>query len=89
MDDLSSRLLAITAVNGVIAVVQWQVRKQIPQIGRDGQFGIYLILLPLGFGMCGWDLPYLAIAPFVLAGLAILLYTMKKQLVTAQGSGRP
>ncbi|MBK7189520.1 MAG: hypothetical protein IPH86_12750 [bacterium] len=40
MDDLGSRILAVIVVNGAIAVVQWLVRKQIPTIGRDGQFGI-------------------------------------------------
>lgn len=39
MDDLGSRILAVIVVNGAIAVVQWLVRKQIPTIGRDGQFG--------------------------------------------------
>ena len=87
MNELGSRILAVIVVHGAIAVVQWLVRKQIPLIGRDGQFGIYLILMPLGFGMCGWDLPYLAAAPFILAGLVTLLYTMKKQLVPAQGRG--
>lgn len=87
MDDVGSRILAVLVVNAAIGLIQWFVRKQIPTIGKSGQSGIYAILLPLGFGLFGWDIPYWFTAIFVVGGLAELLYSVKKQLAAVCAAG--
>ena len=83
MDHLGTRIMAVLVVNTAIGFIQWLVRRQIPTMGRSGQMGIYAILVPLGFGLFGWDLPYWFTALFVVGGLAELLYSFKKQLAAA------
>ena len=80
MDHLGTRIMAVLVVNAVIGLVQWFVRRQIPTMTKSGQMGIYAILVPLGFGFFGWDLPNWFIALFVVGGLAELLYSVKRQL---------
>lgn len=80
MDHFGTRIIAVLVVNTVIGLIQWLVRRQIPTLGKGGQMGIYSILVPLGFGLFGWDLPYWFTTLFVVGGLAELLYSVKKQL---------
>ncbi len=80
-----SPVIAIIVVNATIVVLQLLVKKLVPTIGNSGLTGIYLILLPIGFGLFGWDVEYSVVAPVVLLGLALLLYSMKKQAVAARG----
>ena len=77
---VGAQMIAVLVVATVIGIIQWLVLKQIPTLGKSGQAGIQLILLPLGFGLFGWDLPYVFTAPFIIGGLAALLYSVKKQL---------
>lgn len=84
MESRSSALVAVVVVNGAIALIQWFVRSKIPTIGYPGQTGIYMILLPTGFGVFGWDLSHLATAPIVVLGLVLLLLELKRQ---AAGTG--
>jgi hypothetical protein len=86
MDDTDSRVLAVVVVNAAIGLVQWLVRKQIPTMGNGGQMGIYAMLVPLGFGLFGWDLPYWFTALFVIGGLAGLLLSVKKQLAAVRAA---
>jgi len=76
-------MIALLVVATTIGVVQWWVQRKIHTIEWSGRFGIQLILTPVGFGLFGWDLPWLGAAPFIIGGLAALLYSMKKQLAAA------
>jgi len=87
MDDPGSRIAAVVIVNVVIGLVQWLVRRQIPALGKGGQFGIYVILLPMGFGLFGFDLDYWFSTLFVAGGLAQLLYSVKKLADARQAAG--
>lgn len=87
MDDSGSRIAAVVIVNVVIGLVQWLVRRQIPALGKGGQFGIYVILLPMGFGLFGFDLAYWFSTLFVAGGLAQLLYSVKKLADARQAAG--
>lgn len=78
MDRTMHRLLAIVVVHVVILVVQRVVRRRLPRLDKDGHFGIYLIMMPLGFGMAGLDLSYLVVGPMAFAGLAVLLRAVGK-----------
>lgn len=73
MEGTTGRLLAVVIVHVVIAVVQRVVRRRLPHLGRDGHFGMYLIMMPLGFGMLGLDLSYLVVGPMAFVGLGLLL----------------
>jgi hypothetical protein len=84
MGSSGSQILVIVVVNVVIGVVQALVQRQIPTIGFAGHAGVYMILLPLGFGLFEADMPYSASAPFIVLGLALVLYAMKKQLAAAR-----
>lgn len=86
MNDTGSRLLAVVVVNAVIGFIQWFVRKQIPTMCSSGQMGIYAMLVPLGFGLFGWDLPYWFTALFVIGGLTALLMSVKKQLAAVRAA---
>jgi hypothetical protein len=48
--------------------------------------GIYAILVPLGFGLFGWDLSCRFTAIFVVGGLAVLLISVKKQLAAVRAA---
>ncbi len=48
--------------------------------------GLYLILLPLGFGLFGWDLPYWATAPGIVGGVVYLLVVFKQVLNLEEAS---
>ena len=87
MEDLGLRIVAVLVVNGIIGLIQWMVRRQIPALGKSGQFGIYAILLPLGFGVFGFYLPYWFTALFVVGGLAQLLYAVKKLAAVPHAAG--
>lgn len=77
MENLGSRLIGVIVVNAVIWVVLRFVRRGVPILGKRGDSGIYLILLPLGFGLWGFEIPYWATAPIVLIGLAELLLSFR------------
>lgn len=87
MDHLGPRIMAVLVVNTAIGLIQWLVRRQLPMLGKGGQAGIYAILVPLGFGLFGWDLPYWFTTLFVVGGLAELLYSVKKQLRALPATG--
>lgn len=86
MDNTGSRIVAVLVVNGVIGLIQWLVRRQIPALDKRGRFGIYVILLPLGFGLFGWDLSYWFTALFVVGGLTELLWSVKRVLARQEGA---
>lgn len=88
MDDSGSRIAAVVIVNVVIGLIQWLVRRQIPALGKGGQFGIYVILLPMGFGLFGFELANWFSTLFVVGGLAQLLYSVKKLVAVPSHAGR-
>ncbi len=73
MENPGLRLLAVLAVHVVIWLVLELAHRRVPALNRHSDHGIYLILMPLGFGLFGLDLPYWSTAPIICGGLAILL----------------
>jgi len=77
MENPGLRLLAVLIVNVVIWLMLKLAHRRVPVLNRHGDSGIYLILLPLGFGLFGMDLPYWSTAPIICGGLAILLNSLR------------
>jgi hypothetical protein len=84
VENTGSRLVGVIVVNAAIWVVLWFVRRGVPVLGKRGDSGLYMILLPLGFGLWGFDLPYWATAPIILIGLAELLLSFRMAFAAAQ-----
>lgn len=87
MEKPGIRLAAVLVVNLVIWLVIKIAHRWIPALNRQSDSGIYAILLPLGFGVCGFDLPYWSIAPFIIAGLAELLHSFRVVLNKSEQTG--
>lgn len=77
VESLGARLAAVAVVNLIIWLVQKLAHHWIPALNRHSDMGIIGILMPLGFGLCGFDLPYWSTAPFIIAGVAELLYSFR------------
>ncbi len=75
-----SRLLTIVVVHLVIWVLSEISQRYVPELNKKHYFGVYLILMPVGFSLFGWNLPYWAIAIFELGGLASLFRVFKHTL---------
>jgi hypothetical protein len=52
----------------------------VPELNKKHFMGVYLILMPLGFGVFGFDLPYWFVTMLVLAGLATLMVVFKRTI---------
>jgi len=74
-------------VNLVIWLAIKLVHRWIPALIRQSDMGIYAILMPLGFGVFGFDLPYWSTAPFVIVGLVELLHSFRVVLRKTGGAG--
>lgn len=85
MDGKSNMILAILVTHAVIFLIQLGVRKWIG-LEQPGLYGIYLMLLPIGFNCFGVVLAPLFVAAFVLLGLFILLAGVNKSLVKERAS---
>jgi len=77
-------LAAVAAVNLCVWLAQKLVHRWIPALNRQSDMGILAILMPLGFGVCGFDLPYWAVAPFIIAGVVELLNSFRVILGKAE-----
>ena len=73
MENPGLRLIAVVVVHVVIWLMLKLAHRRVPVLNRHSDHGIYLILMPLGFGLFGLDLPYWSTAPIICGGLAILL----------------
>lgn len=69
-------IAAIIVSHAVILVVQWAARK-FTTLPKSGGFGIYLILLPIGFNCFGVDLGAWFVASFALAGLSVIFWSLR------------
>ena len=90
MENPGLRLLAVLIVHVVIWLMLKLAHRLVPVLNRRSDSGIYLILLPLGFGLFGLDLPYWSTAPIICGGLAILLNSLRGaaagELTSTKGS---
>lgn len=77
VESLGARLAAVAVVNLFIWLAQKLAHRWIPALNRQSDMGIMLVLMPLGFGVCGFDLPYWGIAPFIIAGVVELLNSFR------------
>lgn len=75
---LPDRLIAIVIVNFVIAMLMRLGPRLLPELERRDLHGVYLMLLPLGFGLFGWDIPYWMSTSAVVVGLAMLAFAMRR-----------
>ena len=80
MENPGFRFVGIIVINLVCWVILRFVRRSVPALGKRGDTGIYMILLPLGFGVWGFDVPYWSTVPIALIGLAELLYSFRRAL---------
>jgi hypothetical protein len=84
--NLVGRIVAVLVVNLVIFGLQILSNRFVPELKKKHYMGLYLILLPLGFGLFGWDLPYWSTAPMVAGGVVVLLVVFKQVLDLEEGS---
>ena len=84
MQDQPNMILAILAVHAVIAIIQWIIRRQI-HLDRTGNFGIYLMLVVVGFNCFGFDFPPMLIAGMVLSGLGLLIRSVRLSVIISRG----
>ena len=82
MDGKTNAIIAILVSHLAIFLIQAVVRRWVG-LGGTGMYGIYLMLLPLGFNCFGMGLPPLMVAGMVLAGLALLLWNFTRILARA------
>jgi hypothetical protein len=80
MNNLGSRLVAIAVVHLVIWILTEISYRFIPELNKKHYMGVYLILMPLGFGVFGLDLPYWFVIMPVLAGLVTLMVVFKRTI---------
>ena len=85
MSSLQSGILAVGVVTIAIVFVQLAARRMVIVHFR-GQYGIYLVLLPVGFNCFGWGVPSLLVAVMVLAGLFMVLAGVEKRGSTQEAS---
>ncbi len=84
---LADKIISIIVVNFAIAVIIRLGLSFLPQLQRRDLHGVYAILLPLGFALFGWDIPYWMTTAFVVLGLVELAYNLRKTLRTlSQGA---
>ena len=79
-DEPLHSIAVIFVVNLVIMGLQYLSNRYLPELQNRQSMGLYLILLPLGFGLFGWDLPYWGIAPFIFGGVWVLLVVFRRTL---------
>jgi len=75
--DKGNLILAIVATHAVIIAEQFAA-SYFTNFPKSGNFGIYLLLLPVGFNGFGMELPALLVASFVMVGLAIILWSLRR-----------
>ncbi len=85
-DLLSSRIVAVFVVNSVIFGIQILSNRFFPELNKRHNTGLYLVLMPIGFGLYGWDLPVWSTAPLILGGVFILFVVFKRTIGEAQKS---
>jgi hypothetical protein len=78
-------ILAILVTHAVIFIIQFGVKRWI-SLEQPGLYGIYLMLLPIGFNCFGLDLAPLVVAVTALLGLFILLAGVNRSLVKERAS---
>lgn len=80
LDSLFGRIATVFVINLVIMGLQFLSNRYLPELRNRQSMGLYLILLPLGFGLFRWELPYWAAAPFILGGVWALLVVFRGAL---------
>jgi hypothetical protein len=85
LDSKSIMIMAILVTHAVIFVIQVGVRRW-TSLEQPGLYGIYLMLLPIGFNCFGVDLSPLFVAAIVLLGLFLLLTGVNRSLAKERAS---
>ena len=79
MDEPISNLVIITVGNFAVFLLIF-LSRFVVRIGKDGEFGLYMILLPISFNCLGGSIPIWFMATSVLIGLGSLLWGFRKRL---------
>ncbi len=80
MELFSNRIFHIVVVHvGILVLVQLS-HWYLPDLNRKHVTGLYLVLMPIGFGLFGWEVPYWLTAVIVCLGLTGLLMVVKRAL---------
>ena len=87
MDWTNNLALGIIVTHVVIIAVNYAAKRFTILPEKPGGIGIYFVLLPMGFRVFGSDLPPSMVAPIVSAGLAIILWSLRRQKVENGSEG--
>ena len=78
MENSSHLIWAVWVSHAVIILVQY-LAKRFTVLPRSGDFGIYILLLPMGFNLFGSDFPPWFIASSSLFGVSIILFSLRRE----------
>lgn len=74
---MDSKIVAIILVNASVGLLAGLSSRIFPEFRNKQSQGLYVILLPLGFGLFGWELSYRFTAPLICVGLVMLLVAFR------------
>lgn len=70
-------IMAVLAINGVVALLCWAIYRLFPSPPKHGFFGYYLVLMPVGFAV--WENPaYWVQAVFAVIGLGWITFVVAR-----------
>jgi hypothetical protein len=78
MENSSNLMWAVLVSHAVLIPVQYLV-KRFTTLPRLGDFGIYILLLPIGFNLFGSEFPPWFIASTSMFGLSIVLFSLRRK----------
>ena len=85
MDAQPNMIAAIIIVHLIIALVQFSARRLLP-LRHMSSYGIYVMLMPVGFNCFGVGLSPYIVAASVLLGLTLLVWGLSRAGVVARAS---
>ncbi len=78
--DMTDKLIAVAIVHVVYAALFELSHRRYPILDKKHQSGMYLILMPLGFGALGFDVSFTFVLVLVVLGVWDLLGAISKQM---------
>jgi len=78
VDFVTNRFVAIIVIHLVIFFLNVLSFRFFPELDKKHTFGMYLILMPVGFRLWGLDVPAFATASLNVGGLIVLLVVFRQ-----------
>lgn len=75
----------------VAGALMWFAKNR-TTLPKKGHFGIYLVIVPVGFRQFGADLPNWMISTWVLAGMVLILWSLRlneRRVAVEPSGGQP